>query len=590
MLVLRKPPSAGVKEDAWASRVPPQVEEMLALRVYFADNSYRTVLLRDDSATALEVCASVASLIGLPQRYAGCCALFEVSLDEPMQRPLADTEHPSVLVRRWDLHAKMRLVFMVRLHTALLARGDCAPALWLLLIEGAREMAAGLTPCGPRQSLSLAASQCIARWGAPTEEDDSGLHAGEFARRVEELVSPPGLRARTQPELWGRRIAEQVDALSDAQTSEKKKDLFGAARRFVDLTHQTQRPCCGHALFACAPRSHPQELPPRIIVSVSRNGLGLHSLDLSLIRSFALTELATWGFHPSLDFYFETIGARSRWVLSMVEGAQVAQLLHAHAMSAMLDSQNEDFEDDESHGGDGGYLRCAGTDRAVLLSVADDDEDDEDPDLGKHDEGISGYAETPAPSPEPTALSPAPSVRATPPPPAPALAPLAPMPPPPPPPPPLASLPRPATQTVKAPVPAPTPVPTAVLSTEPPSPSTPSVTARPEAPSEQISQPHSRQHPDAMIDTARLRDTPTLHHHRVAVKLQAIFRGFWLRSWWEREDAALHIQAFARGYRVRSDLFTAMNEHGAVHIQAVVRGFLVRCDFLRAISDEHRFQ
>ena len=42
---------------------------MIALRVYFLDNSYRTVLLHDNAATASEVVTMVSMLIGLPPQH-----------------------------------------------------------------------------------------------------------------------------------------------------------------------------------------------------------------------------------------------------------------------------------------------------------------------------------------------------------------------------------------------------------------------------------------------------------------------------------------------------------------------------------------
>ena len=104
---------------------------MLALRVYFFDNSFRTVLLHDNGATAVEVATSVATSIGLPPQHAECCALYEASVASPMRRLIAETELPASLVLRWqraDEAEVMRLVFAVRLHTQLLARGECAPA------------------------------------------------------------------------------------------------------------------------------------------------------------------------------------------------------------------------------------------------------------------------------------------------------------------------------------------------------------------------------------------------------------------------------------------------------------------------------
>ena len=64
--------------------------------------------------------------------------------------------------------------------------------------------------------------------------------------------------------------------------------------------------------------------------------------------------------------------------------------------------------------------------------------------------------------------------------------------------------------------------------------------------------------------------------HAAATLVQASFRGYWLRSWWAREDAALHVQAVLRGYRVRRDLIAAEEEFAAMRTQAVVRGHLAR--------------
>ena len=68
-----------------------------------------------------------------------------------------------------------------RLHTELLACGECAPALWLMATEAASDVAVGITPCGPEQALALALSQCALRWGETAGAP--GL-AAALARRV----------------------------------------------------------------------------------------------------------------------------------------------------------------------------------------------------------------------------------------------------------------------------------------------------------------------------------------------------------------------------------------------------------------------
>ena len=108
------------------------------------------------------------------------------------------------------------------------------------------------------------------------------------------------------------------------------------ARSFVALARRAARPCTGVALFVCSPRGKPG-FPARVVLGVSREGLALHAEDLSsVLDAFSLTALATWGFHPGRDFYF--ISAGVRWTMAMTEGAEVAQLLHDHAMRRLHDS------------------------------------------------------------------------------------------------------------------------------------------------------------------------------------------------------------------------------------------------------------
>ena len=166
---------------------------MIALRVYFFDNSFRTVLLHDNGATAAEVATSVAALIGLPPQHAECCGLYEASVASPMRRLVAETELPASLVLRWqraDEAEVMRLVFAVRLHTELLACGECAPALWLMAMETASDVAAGLTPCGPAEALSLAAAHSAMRWG-----DASSVEGLADAVALHEFLPSPALAA-----------------------------------------------------------------------------------------------------------------------------------------------------------------------------------------------------------------------------------------------------------------------------------------------------------------------------------------------------------------------------------------------------------
>jgi hypothetical protein len=327
---------------------------MIALRVYFFDNSFRTVLLHDNGATAVEVATSVATSIGLPPQHAECCALYEASVASPMRRLIAETELPASLVLRWqraDEAEVMRLVFAVRLHTQLLARGECAPALWLMATEAASDVAAGLTPCGPAEALNLAAAHSAVRWGDASSveslADAVAPHAGEF------LPSPAALAAAARDDRaehaarWASSIAARASAAARAPRAPRGATRTGVAaprpcaaislaRSFVALARRAARPCTGVALFVCSPRGKPG-FPARVVLGVSREGLALHAEDLSsVLDAFSLTALATWGFHPGRDFYF--ISAGVRWTMAMTEGAEVAQLLHDHAMRRLHDS------------------------------------------------------------------------------------------------------------------------------------------------------------------------------------------------------------------------------------------------------------
>eukprot|EP00753_Platysulcus_tardus_P010699 PLAT2973.1.p1 GENE.PLAT2973.1~~PLAT2973.1.p1 ORF type:complete len:395 (+),score=198.32 PLAT2973.1:64-1248(+) len=324
------------------SRRAVAIGERLTLQVYMLDNSFKTLLVTEET-TAEDVCSTMASKLGIEEGSA-YFALYLAKNGATLDRALQDEERPIEILEALDSRA--RLVYQIKLFMESIVLSRHAKVVHQQWIQAVHNVIVGHYPCVPADAIRLAALQVAVKFG---EHNPAKHKEGFLLSRLVELI-PAAIGTEMEPAAWEAEIFREHAALDEG---------IDPKSEYLDIV--SSWPCYGCA-FYFARQHHFKRFPTEIILGI--NSVGIHLLRPSnreMLSQFKLNEIYRWGFKPGSNFYFEVKkagGAGPVYEFETDQGKNISDLLTEYAMALLreigLSAAREDARAAEAEAGGAG--------------------------------------------------------------------------------------------------------------------------------------------------------------------------------------------------------------------------------------------
>ena len=260
------------------------------LKIYFLDNSSKTLMVDDDS-TAKDVCDMIAHRLNYYDggiRSSTFFAIFESDDGAMPKRALA----PEELVRSVQ-HGTAKLIYMMKLcmPTALHMVSYDEAMLHMQYIQGLHRILTGVQFHGDAEKcIQMGALSFYVKYGY----HNHNIHKlGFITHRLLEFI-PANLMSQKAATEWEEELYEAHAQL--------RKGL-NAKLDFVKTCHKDPNNGCHYVeVKQKCYRKHPSA----VLVGININGVWvLDKKSRQCLEFYHLSEAFRWGFKPGLNFYFE---------------------------------------------------------------------------------------------------------------------------------------------------------------------------------------------------------------------------------------------------------------------------------------------
>uniref|UniRef100_A0A7S1U3J7 FERM domain-containing protein n=1 Tax=Phaeomonas parva TaxID=124430 RepID=A0A7S1U3J7_9STRA len=311
----------------------------VVVRVYMLDNSSK-VLLADSQTTAEDICFAVAEKLDFEDvdDMAPLFALFDCLDGAVLTRHLVPEEPIEAAMKAWDDPERHQLVFMIKLYVDDLLHSNDEKIIYLQYVQAVYMVITGQYPCEVEECLALAALQLRHTFGIASQSPGFlGDRVCEFVPFSLVVFNGGGMGANL--ELWEEKMLAKANALNPAIDADQ------ARLRYLERVEAWD--CHGCTFFpanqAGMKDANGVRLPKKLVLGVCAEGVRLFSREAGVdleqrrraLHKINITDMYKWGFVENEAFYVELGEGGKRVLFYTRKGQEIAALVEEYAMELL---------------------------------------------------------------------------------------------------------------------------------------------------------------------------------------------------------------------------------------------------------------